>query len=270
MFMADLSNLIAHRFRGFTTYENSLEGLHAALDFGVKQIEFDIRVTKCGTPLIYHDEYALDKNGNLHHLKDVKASALKTLGGVFSHMTSAEALFAAIAAHANQDVKILIDMKDAGFEDMLYALVRANHLEDRALWVSWLPETLYAIHDLDPKAKLCLSHWCAEPTDKDKRIHQVFTAQDGHIARPKRRYVHGERSGWHVSGGVQGDLRQILTSVCIPQAMATRALVDDYHKDNIAVSAFSYVEWAHINRHQSEFNIDDYFIDSQSVFNEIT
>jgi len=142
--MADLSNLIAHRFRGFTQYENSLAGLKAALNFGVKQIEFDIRVTKCGTPLIYHDEYVLDKNGQIHHLKDIHASQLESLGGVFGHMPSAEDLFAAIAVHRHTDVKILIDMKDAGFEDMLYALIRANRLEDRALWVSWLPETLYA------------------------------------------------------------------------------------------------------------------------------
>jgi len=267
--MADLSNLIAHRFRGFAEYENSLAGLNTVLDFGVKLIEFDIRVTKCGTPLIYHDEYALDKDGKLHHVKDIRADERQALGGVFAHMPTAEALFAAIAAHDNKDAKLLIDMKDAGFEDMLYALIRANKLEDRAVWVSWLPETLYAIHDLDPKAELCLSHWCGEPTAQDKRLHRIFTSKDGHIPRPKRRYVHGERSGWHVSISVQGELRKMLSSVCIPQAMARRELVDDYHKDGIKVSAFSYVTWEQINRHQSEFNIDDYFIDSKVVFDEI-
>jgi len=267
--MADISNLIAHRFRGFTQYENSLEGLHAALDFGVKQIEFDIRVSKCGTPLIYHDEHAPDKNGRQHHLKDIRADERQSLGGVFANMPTAEELFAAIAAHPNRDAKILIDMKDAGFEDMLYALIRANRLEDRALWVSWLPETLYAVHDLDPNAKLCFSHWCGEPTAMDKTLHRIFTAKSGHVPRPARRYVHGERSGWHVDGAVQGDLRAILSSVCVPQAMVTRALVDGYHKDGIAVSTFSYLDWEHINRHQSEFNVDDYFIDNKTVFDEI-
>jgi len=180
--MVDLSNLIAHRFRGFTPYENSLDGLQAALGFGVKQIEFDIRVSKCGTPLIYHDEYALDSAGQLHHIKDIYTKDLQKLGGVFAHMPTAEALFATIAVHNNQDVKILIDMKDAGFEDMLYALIRANRLESRTIWVSWLPETLYAIHDLDPDAKLCLSHWCGQPTDKDKRLHRIFTAKNGLIS----------------------------------------------------------------------------------------
>jgi len=267
--MADLKNLIAHRFRGFTEYENSLAGLKAALDFGVKQIEFDIRVTRCGTPLIYHDEHAPDKNGQQHDLKDKLASERQQLGGVFAHMPTAEILFKAIAAHANQDAKILIDMKDAGFEDVLYALVRANRLENRTVWVSWLPETLYAIHDLDPLAPLCLSHWCAEPTEMDKQLHRIFTAKDGHIPRPERRYVHGERSGWHVNGPVKGNLRSILSSVCVPQAMVTRELVQNYHDDNITFSTFSYMDWNHINRHQADFNIDDYFIDSKSVFDEI-
>ncbi|MEP1230548.1 MAG: glycerophosphodiester phosphodiesterase [Litorimonas sp.] len=267
--MVELSNLIAHRFRGFSAYENSLEGLQTALDFGVKQIEFDIRVTKCGTPLIYHDEYALDKAGRVHHIKDIYQKDLQALGGVFAHMPTAEALFSAIATHDNKSVKILIDMKDAGFEDMLYALIHANRLESRALWVSWLPETLYAIHTLDQKAKLCLSHWCGAPTDKIKRQHRVFTSKDGHIARPKRRYVHGERSGWYVNGPIKGALRAILSSVCVPQAMVTRELVDNYHADGIEVSCFSYVDWDHINLHKKQFNIDDYFIDNKSVFDEI-
>ena len=53
--------LISHRFRGFAKRENTLEGLKAALDFGVVNLEFDVRVAACGTPMIYHDEYALDK-----------------------------------------------------------------------------------------------------------------------------------------------------------------------------------------------------------------
>ena len=267
--MVNLSQLIAHRFRGFTDYENSLDGLGKALDYGVKQIEFDIRVTKCGTPLIYHDEHAPDKHGQQHYLKDIMANQRQSLGGVFAHMPSAQALFAAIAAHKNQDVKILIDMKDAGFESMLYALVRANDLQDRALWVSWLPETLYAIHDIDPSAALCLSHWCAEPTAKDKDLHKIYTAIDGHIKRPERRYVHGERSGWYVKGPVQGELRDILSYICVPQGDLSLALVEDYRRDNIAVSAFSYVDWQHINQHNRDYRIDDYFIDAKSVFTEI-
>jgi hypothetical protein len=51
--------------------------------------------------------------------------------------------------------------------------------------------------------------------------------------------------------------------------MVSRALVDDYHKDGIKVSTFSYVDWDHIKRHEERFNIDTYFIDNKRVFDEM-
>ncbi|WP_409434006.1 glycerophosphodiester phosphodiesterase [Litorimonas sp. RW-G-Af-16] len=268
--MIDISRLISHRFRGFSNYENSIAGLNAALDFGVQQVEFDIRVTACGTPLIYHDEHAKDALGRSHMICDVMAVNRANLGGVFAHMPTAEALFAAIAAHENTSCKLLIDMKDAGFEDMLYALIRANNLQERVIWVSWLPETLYAVHDLDPSAKLCLSHWCQSPNDITRKVHAVYTAKNGEIARPDRRYVHGERSGWFVDGTLRGAFRRMLHSVCVPQDMVTRSLVESYHRDNIRVSTFSYIDWDYIRDHENRFKIDDYFIDNKMVFDQIT
>jgi len=268
--MVDISRLISHRFRGFSPRENTLDGLMAALDFGVQQIEFDIRVTRCGTPIIYHDEHAPDAQNRQHMLCDIMDSDRAALGGRFAHMPTAEALFATIAKHANKTCLILIDMKDAGFEDMLYALIRVHGLQDRVVWVSWLPETLYAIHDLDSEAKLCLSHWCQSPPAAVRKIHHVYSAKNGQIPRPKRRYAHGERSGWFVDGSVRGKFRDMLHSVCVPQNMVTRELVDGYHRDNIRVSTFSYLDWDHINDHNNSMKIDDYFIDNKNVFDELS
>jgi len=267
--MVTLSNLISHRFRGFAPYENTLDGLRAALDFGVLNLEFDIRVAKCGTPMIYHDEYALDKDGNLHHLCDVMASEFETLGGIFARISTAEELFTIAGRHPNKDAKLLIDIKDAGFETEIHALVMMNRLSARAVYVSWLPEALYALHELAPDAEFCHSHWCLPPDAKTRQIHKVFKAKMGHVKRPRRKLVHGERSGWFVDGPLRGDLRNIVTSVCVPQGMVSRALVDDYHKDGIQVSTFSYIDWEHIKRHKERFNIDIYFIDNKTVFDEL-
>jgi len=267
--MVALSNLISHRFRGFAPYENTIEGLRAALDFGVLNLEFDIRVAKCGTPMIYHDEYALDKDGNLHHLCDVMATDFAELGGIFGRISTAEELFEIAGKHPNKDAKLLIDIKDAGFEMEIHALVMLNRLASRAVYVSWLPEALYALYDLAPDAEFCLSHWCNSPDTKTRKIHKVFKAKMGHIKRPRRKLVHGERSGWFVDGPLRGDLRDIVTSVCVPQGMVSRALVENYHKDGIEVSTFSYIDWDHIKRHKERFNIDLYFIDNKTVFDEL-
>ena len=66
-----MANLISHRFRGFSKYENTLDGLQAALDFGVINLEFDVRVAACGTPMVYHDEYAYDSGKTKRHLCDI-------------------------------------------------------------------------------------------------------------------------------------------------------------------------------------------------------
>ena len=267
--MPKFDQLISHRFRGFASHESTMEGLHAALDFGVRQIEFDIRMSRCGTPIITHDEAARDKDGSLHHMKDVLASDLLNLGGDFARMPTAEALFAAIAAHPNQSCRILIDVKDAGFEEMLYALAAWHGLRERAIWVSWLPEVLYGIDEIDPTAPLCLSHWCQSPSEATRAIHKVYKAKNGHIERPNRRFVHGERSGWFVDGPLRGALRDKVAWVCVPANQISQALVEDYHRDGIKVSAFSYVTADGMKTAEGRFGHDAFFSDAKAPFESL-
>jgi len=267
--MVGITQLISHRFRGFSEKENTIEGLNSALDFGVAQVEFDIRVTRCGTPLIYHDEAAKGKNGKAVHICEIMARDRQSIGGVFTYMPTAEALFAAAAAHKNK-ARLLIDMKDAGFEDMLVALAKAYDLVDRINWVSWLPETLYAIRDLLPDAEVTLSHWCKNPDASIRSLHRVFNAKDGHVPRPKRKLVIGERSGWFIDGPLQGEMRQMVNNVCVPVAMVTRELIENYQADGIKVSAFSYVTRDGVDTAETELGLDDFFIDAKVVFDSFS
>ncbi len=263
--MANLSHLISHRFRGFSQYENTIAGLNAALDWGVKQVEFDIRVTRCGTPLIYHDEAAPDDIGKTRHLCEIMASDRAKLGGVFTHMPTADTLFKAAASHANK-ATLLVDIKDAGFEDMLVALAHEYKILDQIIWVSWVPEALYAIRDLLPDARICLSHWCQSPNAAVRRLHKVFDANDGHVPRPERTQVHGERSGWFIDGPLKGDMLEMVTHICVPANMISKNLVDYYHQQNIQVSTFSYVTRDSLELAENRFGIDDFFIDAKVVF----
>jgi len=267
--MVTLDNLISHRFRGFSDHENSMQGLLAALDFGVLNLEFDIRIARCGTPVIYHDEYARDKSGKKHLLKDLIFSDFEKFGGQFAHMPSAEALFFEISRHKNNKAKILIDIKDPGFETEIHALIYLFKLQARSTIVAWLPEVLFTLHDKAPELKFCLSYWCKKPGPLIKAKHKVFVAKNNTVLRKDCRSILGQRSGWFIDGSVKGELRSFLTSICVPQNMIYRELVDDYHKDNIAVSTFSYVKWATINQHQSAMNVDLFFIDNKTVFEEL-
>lgn len=272
--MNDLSNsLISHRFRGFSDRENTIDGLNAALAARVAYVEFDIRVAACGTPMIYHDEAAPDSTGTLRHLAHHNSAEYTALGGTFSYMPTADALFAAVAAHANSNTTLLIDIKDGGFEEAIHALVCLHRLQSRVHYVTWVPNVLYAMHEIAPDIPLCLSHWCQNPNAAIRAKHKVHTAKGGHVPRLDTPIIHGERSGWFIDGPLTGKLREILItskgSVCVPQDMVTRDLVDNYHADGLIVSTFSYVDWDHIKNHKAAHNIDLFFIDAKRVFDEI-
>lgn len=272
--MKTIDRLISHRFRGFSKFENTLEGFNAALSFGVQKLEFDIRVAKCGTPMIYHDEYALDRDGRKFAISGVMASDFMSRGGIFARIPTAEALFALAAKHSNQTSTLLIDIKDGGFEHEIHALIGLYRLQSRIVYVSWLPEVLYAIHALSPQTPLCLSHWCQPPDKKTRAVHKIYIAKDGVIPRPTSyNYVHGHRSGWFVDGPLKGELKNILIQtkgwVCVPQNMVSKSLVKNYQKHGIRVSTFSYTDWALLKSDNKKMGIDAYFIDNRTIFDAL-
>lgn len=270
--MVSIDKLISHRFRGFAERENTIAGLIAALDFGVQIVEFDIRVTKCGTPLIYHDEHAYDKNGKKRMLSDVYAKDLNDIGGIFAHMPTADALFETASNHANNSCRMLVDIKDFGFEEEINALIHLHKLQDRTVYVSWVPNVLYRMAEIAPRIPLCLSHWPQNPNMAVRKVHGVHDAINGEIPRLPGRYFHGERSGWYVNGGLRGDLRELIRksggSVCLPVDMLDKNEIAEYQADGIEVSAFSFVDWSTITQFQSEFGLDEYFIDDKVVYDE--
>ena len=265
--------LISHRFRGFSKYENTLKGLRAALDFGVRNLEFDVRVAKCGMPMVYHDEHALDGTGKKQYLCDYKASEYESLGGAFARMPSLDALFSTIKVHKFQDAKLLIDIKDLGFEHEIHALVMYYRLQSRAVYVSWVAEVLYRIHDLAPEIPLCLSHWSAEVSASDAAKHEVNISKGGIIPRIDDQYMTGVRYGWAVKDPLTGDMLKILKAsgggICVPENLLTRPLSDYYHDQKMFVSTYSYTGWQAINAHKSILNIDMFFIDNREVFERL-
>lgn len=58
-----LPRLIGHRGVARYAPENTLEGLHAAADMGMKWVEFDVKLTRDGVPILFHDD-TLDRTTN--------------------------------------------------------------------------------------------------------------------------------------------------------------------------------------------------------------
>lgn len=269
----NMDMLISHRFRGFAPYENTLVGFKAALSFGVLLLEFDVRVAACGTPMIYHDEQAKDAQGQRQVLSDYKASEYAKLGGTFAHMPTLEALLDAAQAHTNQDARLLIDIKDLGFEEAIHALVMERRLQSRTVYVSWLPDVLYRLHKMAPQIPKYFSHWCLSEATKTVKNHQIHVSKDGNIPPTSSEYIIGAVSGWAVTAPLQGEMLAMLTQstggVCVPQYMLTRALSDYYHRHNLFVSTFGYTQMEKITAHKSTLDVDMYFVDNKEIFEQI-
>lgn len=242
----------------------------AALDFGVFNLEFDVRMAACGTPMVYHDEYAFDAHGKKRDLYDLQASSFRELGGDFGRMPTFEALLDIVSNHSNARAKLLVDIKDAGFESEIHALSSLYRLQDRAIYVSWLPEVLYALNDIAPDIPKCLSHWCQPVNAMIRANHRVFKSSDGQIPERNTRYVMGIRSGWEITQPLNGKFLDILKEskggVCIPQNMATKELCEYYQNHGLFVSTFSYIDKSHLLNHKNTLGIDLYFVDNKKLF----
>ncbi len=55
--------IIGHRGAAAYAPENTLEGLHTAADMGIDWVEFDVKLTKDGVPILFHDE-SLERTTN--------------------------------------------------------------------------------------------------------------------------------------------------------------------------------------------------------------
>ena len=258
--------LISHRFRGFGPEENTLPSLRGALDFRVEVVEFDVRMSRCGTPFVYHDEHAPSGSGE-QLLSGLMASDFATVGGRFESMPTLDALLELAASHPHE-ATLLIDVKDAGFEEAIHALVMLHGLASRAVYVSWLPEVLYALHRLAPEVPLCLSHWAGEP-GAARRNHTVFESEDGSVPEPARTPF-GTRSGWWLKAPLAGEMRDMLARtggyVCVPRTQVSRERVEDYARDGIRTTTFGYVDAGMVREHRERFGIDGFFIDNREVF----
>lgn len=273
--MLNLDQFISHRFYGFGQIENSLDGLQSALDFGILHLECDIRITACGTAVVFHDEYAQSADKALHRLADIPFSHFSSLGGDFKNISCCEAFFETLTSHSNQNARLWLDIKDAGFEADLHAQVCAHTLDERITYISWLPEVLYALRLMAPHIPLYFSHWPKPPAHATARLHKVFQATNHQIPPPNNpQRIQGNRIGWHVPSPLQGEFLDLLQvsqgGIFVPQSMLDATFVKAYRDCHIHIGTFAYMETETLLADDQKYKLDYYMIDDKAIFEYIT
>jgi glycerophosphoryl diester phosphodiesterase len=137
---------IGHRGARAYEPENTLRSFRKAVEMGVDAVEMDVRKTQDGQLVVIHDadvKRTTDGKGLVSELtlKEVKGFSAEKGEKI---PTLKEAL-----DFLDKKVKILIELKEAGVEEKVLALVRENGLQKNVIIVSFLEEALRKVRELD-------------------------------------------------------------------------------------------------------------------------
>jgi glycerophosphoryl diester phosphodiesterase len=170
---------IGHRGARAHEIENTLESFSKAIELGANAIEFDVRITKDAHLIISHDDnlkkvYGKDiriNEATLEELKQLTEGRLATLEEAFSFID-------------RKVEKILVELKEVGYEKNVLDLIRTEKLEDRVIIVSFHEETLARIRDLDERIETGIIY-----TKSKKHLDKALELNAQYLV-PLFRFVH--------------------------------------------------------------------------------
>ena len=135
---------IGHRgAKGYIT-ENTLESFSKAIEVGANAIELDVRRSKDAQLIISHDDNLKKVFGKDVLVSESTLQELKQLTG--NMIVTLEEALRFIGGKVE---KILIELKETGYEESVLDLITKEHLRERVIVVSFLEEALARVRDLD-------------------------------------------------------------------------------------------------------------------------
>ncbi|WP_052442751.1 glycerophosphodiester phosphodiesterase [Streptacidiphilus neutrinimicus] len=146
--------IVAHRGAPLVARENTLPSLRAALALGADWVEIDVRLTRCGTPVLLHDA-TLDRLWGLPRaLADLDAAEVAAVTGPAGERipTLREALPVCAAAEAT----VMVDVPAPDGGEASLALVRELGLLDACVFAGDLT-ALTRIRAASAAARIALS-----------------------------------------------------------------------------------------------------------------
>ncbi|MCL5423339.1 MAG: glycerophosphodiester phosphodiesterase [Nitrospirae bacterium] len=137
---------VGHRGARAYEIENTLDSFRKAMELGANAVELDVRKSKDGKPIISHDENLKKVFGKDVLVNGATLSELKQMTG-----NKILALEEALHFLHGKVEKILVELKEVGYEKKVLDMIRKEKLEDRVIIVSFLEEALAHVRSLDKK-----------------------------------------------------------------------------------------------------------------------
>jgi glycerophosphoryl diester phosphodiesterase len=137
---------IGHRGARAYEPENTLRSYKKALELGVDAVELDVRRTKDGEIVVIHDA-EVDRTTNGKGL--VAELTLKEIKQLSTEKGERIPTLEEALDFLDRKVKVLIELKEAGFEEQVLKLAKKKGLDKNVIIVSFLEDALRRIRELD-------------------------------------------------------------------------------------------------------------------------
>jgi len=135
---------IGHRGAKAYKTENTLESFSKAIELGANAIEFDVRRSKDAQLIISHDDNLKKVYGKDVFVNESTLRELKQLTN--NRIATLEEGLRFIGGKVE---KILVELKEAGYEQVVLDLITKENLRERVIVVSFLEEALARVRHLD-------------------------------------------------------------------------------------------------------------------------
>ncbi|MDA8242113.1 MAG: glycerophosphodiester phosphodiesterase [Nitrospiraceae bacterium] len=137
---------IGHRGAKAHETENTRESFGKAIEMGVNGIELDVRSSADGGLVVIHDDNLKRVYGKKRRVREATLRELKDLTGN-RIMTLGEAL----RFVKGKIEKVLVELKEAGYEKKVLGVIGRERVKDRAIVVSFHEEVLSRVREADKK-----------------------------------------------------------------------------------------------------------------------
>ena len=170
---------VGHRGAKAYETENTLESFRKAIELGANAIELDVRISGDAKLIVIHDDNLKKVFGKDVQIKESTLEELKQLTDN-RIVTFDEAL-----RFIDRKVeKILVELKDTGYERDVLDIIRKEKLEDRVIVVSFHEEALAHVRELDKKIETGLIYTkFKKPIDAALKLNAQYLV-------PLYRFVH--------------------------------------------------------------------------------
>lgn len=205
-------NMLKIGHRGARAYEpeNTLSSYEKALELGVDAVELDVRRTKDGEIIVIHDA-EVDRTTNGKGL--VSQLTLKEIKQFNTEKEQKIPTLEEALDFLDKKVKVLIELKETGFEEEMLKTIQKKGLEKNVIIVSFLEEALRKVRELNGTVETGFIY--------TKNMNPVKTASDlkANYLLPLYRFTHTA----DVQKAHQNGLKVIVWTINKPEEVAEYA-----------------------------------------------